>query len=1076
MFSSRRVLLLIILAILPSGSSSAQEVASPVLDPTWRESQYVYHDWQVEDGLPQNSVFAIEQTDNGYLWLGTQEGLVRFDGTRFTIYTSEELGGLVGNAVSALFKDSKGRLWIGTDTGGLGRLDSDSLVNYNGSEGLPSNGIRSLFEDTRGNIWVGTVGGGIVRYDGKTFRQFTTKEGLAGPVVLAIDEDNEGNIWAGTNAGISRIREANIQSFTSATGLPGDEVWSIETSESGAVWVGTNNGLARFHRNAFVKSSALNDRCNGTIADIMRDPAGTLWIATLESGVCRITDEGIQVFERPSLTSNHVRRLFTDREGSVWVGTDGGGLNQVRAAKFAVYGTPEGLSDDMAHTVFEDAEGNIWIGTEAGGLNKITNGAVTTYGAAEGLASDYVLTVDQDPQGVLWVGTYDGGLCRLNGNRFHCIGKEDGLPSNFVRVVYHDSRGIMWMGTDVGLHRLTDPATMTFSDEESLVDQSVTSVLEDQSGNLWVGTWSGLSRSGAQGPMEPVQLEGGQPVMTLFEDSHGALWIGTYGGGLCRRRGSDVKCYHTTDGNFDESAIQILEDAGGYLWFGSNKGIWRIARADFDAYDAGKSASLNPLVFDENSGLRSREANGGSPPSAFRTRDGRLWFSTLKGTAVISPLSFQINPIPPRAMLESVWINDVLEPHTQGVGFEPGSRKLEFRYTAASFVAPEKVRFQYRLDPYDQGWTDAGSRREAYYTNLPPGEYTFRVRAANNDGVWSESEATLTFRLRPHFYQTTWFYILCVFAGLAVVFVAYRLRTQNLKSRERRLSRLVAKQTRELQEQKQELEKLNQNLEHEVQRQLDLIMKERLRYERELISAKEKAEESARFKSIIMSNMSHELRTPLTAILGFGQILTEELDEEHQEFLRYMNSNANRLLQTLDAILELSALQAGSLDLNMTDVDLTAAARGLSREFADVAENKGLKLICESSTEPVFGEGDQEALTRAMRKIVENAIKFTPHGEIRISVGHEDRNVFIRVKDTGIGINESFLPQAFDAFKQESDGIARTHEGNGIGLTVAQLFVKAMDGRIDVQSHPGAGSAFTVYLKARRPAVAAVAA
>jgi signal transduction histidine kinase len=261
---------------------------------------------------------------------------------------------------------------------------------------------------------------------------------------------------------------------------------------------------------------------------------------------------------------------------------------------------------------------------------------------------------------------------------------------------------------------------------------------------------------------------------------------------------------------------------------------------------------------------------------------------------------------------------------------------------------------------------------------------------------------------------------------------------------------------------------LNENLEQEVQRQLDVIMRERLRYERELISAKEKAEESARFKSIIMSNMSHELRTPLTAILGFGQILTEELNHEHQEFLVYMNRNANRLLQTLDAILELSALQAGSLDLRVTDIDVELIARQVCSEYSDAAVAKGLSLIIEKESGPAFGEGDPEALKRALRKIVENAIKFTPAGEVRLAYGTEDRNTYVRVRDTGIGISPNFLPQVFEAFKQESDGFSRTHEGTGIGLTVAQLFINAMNGRIEVQSVPDRGSCFSVYLKESR--------
>lgn len=1066
-FSAKCLLLALCTAWTYHGAA-AQAVHAPTLNPDLKPTQYIYQDWQVEDGLPQNSVFAVEQTRDGHLWLGTQEGLVRFDGIDFTVFDRSRVKNLSSHVISVLLEDRSGVLWLGIEQGGLARYENGTFQQFTVADGLPPGGVRALFEDRDGNIWIGTVGGGLSRYDGSSFTRYTTEQGLGGDVVLAIDLDRDGSIWVGTNGGLSTYLDGNWTTFTTDDGLPGGEVWSLQATSAGALWIGTNRGVTRLRGGTFLEYPNLKGSCGGTVSDLLQDRAGTLWIATLESGVCRVNEERVQVFNRQTgLSHNQVRALYEDREGNIWIGTDGGGLNQLRQGKFAVLGTPEGLSDDVVYAVFEDRDGAIWIGTESGGLNRYHDGRFTHYSSEQGLESDFILSLHQDRQGALWAGTYDAGLCRLTGGRFQCRGTAGGLASDFVRAIFEDSRGVLWIGTDAGLHRLEDGQMDLYTTDDGLDDASITSILEDESGALWIGTWNGLShiREDQVIAAAAADLHISEPVLALHEDGDGILWIGTWGGGLCRVKSADITCYRAADGLFDDSVIQILEDDAGFIWIGSNKGISRIAKEQFDAYDQRKISKLSPTVYDEHDGLRSREVNGGTQPAALKSTNGHLWFSTLRGVAVIDPLAINQNRVRPPVVLEDVLIDGKLAILDSIRSIPPGSRKFEFRYSGLSYVSSGQVSYQFRLEPYDDEWIQAGARRQAFYTNLPAGEYTFRVRAINSDGVVSEHDATLSFYVEPRIYETGWFFLLCVITLLLIAGGVYRLRTRHLKARQRALSRLVDERTRELQERKVELERLNQNLEEEVQRQLDVFMKERVRYENELITARDRAEESARLKASILSNVSHEIRTPLTAIMGYSHILGEEAPADHQEFVSYISDNAKRLLETLDSILELSEFESGEeVDVHLEQVDLGELMKKVAAEFKPAAVKKGLTFETSNCGERIYVEADAGAIEKVARKIVENAVKFTHNGTVQVEIGRNGRRAYFLVRDTGVGISPSFMPHVFEAFKQESQGLDRSHEGSGLGLSVARHLVRVMNGEIEVDSEQGRGSTFKVHL------------
>ena len=1073
---------LLLSGVLASSETALAQAGPPMLDPDWQISQYAHRAWGVEDGLPQSSLGAITQTRDGYLWLGTQEGIARFDGVAFDVFDQGNAPALQNDWVKVLLEDRSGALWIGTGGGGLARRGrGGGWTHYTTEDGLAGDVVRALYEDREGVLWIGTIGGGLSLFDGSTFTTYTTRDDLPSDKVVAIDGDSSGAVWVATTDGLARFEDSKLVArYTQDKGLPASRLNALEVSASGDVWLGTEQGLLLLRDSTFAFHRPEKGPCGSPIEALLEDQSGSLWIGTRDEGLCRFRDDAFDVFtEEDGLTHAMVRALYEDREGNLWIGTESGGLNRLTDSKFAAYTTKQGLSSNVVYSVYEDQEGAIWLGTEGGGLNRIQDDEVTVFTTEDGLSSDIVLALGEDNQGRLWVGTFDGGLCRREGGTFTCFDAEDGLGSNFVSAVIEDRQGNMWAATDGGLSRFQRGKFTTLTTEDGLPSDNIVTLLEDVQGHLWIGTWSGgVSRMDQDGHFTNYAKEAGlssDNVTVLHEDQQKRLWVGTHSGGLCLLQEDRFACVTERDGLHHNDVLQIVEDDEGYLWLGSNQGLSRLRLASVEAYLEGRLDRLTPALYNRKDGLETQEMNGGTQPSALRSRDGGLWFATMHGAAFTTPAHLRPNPVPPPVNLVSFAVDGEPLPLDGEPHAPAGSRRFVFQFTAPSFVAPEQVRFRYKLEGYDDDWTDVQNQRTEHYTNLPPGAYRFRVMASNNDGVWAEQEASVPFEVAALFYQTFWFRALCGIGLLLAATGIIRLRVRHLEAREQHLKQRVEEQTEKLRAQKRELELLNGNLHDEVQRQLDLIMEERSRYENELILAKDEAEASARFKTTILDNISHEIRTPITAIVGYSEILSAEVGENLQEFAGYVLQNGTRLRETVDSILNFSQLEADKMPLHSEVVDLNATAAALADQFQEAAAAKGLTLRYRGSAAPVAAKLDSSALQRILENLISNAIKFTQEGEVTVEVSKKSRSTCISVRDTGIGISEAFLPDLFEAFKQESDGLSRTHEGSGLGLAISRRLAESMGGTIKVETRKGEGSTFTACFPAAIPAKPALA-
>jgi ligand-binding sensor domain-containing protein/rRNA maturation protein Nop10 len=811
----------LLLVLAPVAGIHAQQVRGIPLDPRKAITQYVHAVWRTEQGLPQNSVRAILQTRDGYLWLGTQEGLVRFDGARFLVFDKKNTPGLRHSFVWSLLEDREGSLWIGTVGGGLSRLQNGRFTAFTTAEGLSNDYVRALHQDREGTLWIGTDSGVDLFRNGK-LTHLAVGHALPTEPIRAIEEDGQGAFWIGTDGGgLVRLEGDKATVFTTRQGLASDRVTSLLRDSAQRLWIGTLGGLNCFEAGALTRFLAKDGLSGELVVALFQDREGSLWVGTDGGGINRFREGRWSAFTaKDGFSNDSVAAITQDREGSLWVGTDGGGLNRFEDGKFTTFAAKEGLSNDLALSIQEDRAGSLWIGTHGGGLNRLraaklpadpaaTPASFSVLTVRDGLPNDVVFSTLEDRAGRLWIGT-DGGLGRLEAGKLSRLTTKDGLSSDRVRAILEDRHGVLWIGTDGGGVTCMEGRKLTpLTTKQGLSNDIVTSIYEDRDGAIWIATWGGLNRI-VDGTITRFSTKDGLAhdfVFSTYQDADGVFWIGTFGG-LSRLQDGKFTTYTTKEGLFDDLVAETLEDGQGNLWMSCNKGISRVSRLDLNRLAAGQLKTVTSIAYGAADGMRSSECNAGFQPASWRTRDGRLWFPTVRGAVVIDPQHILTNDIPPPVLVEDVLVDDHELPASPDPRLPPGKQRFEFHYTALSFRAPEKIRFKYKLEGQDKDWVDAGARRTAYYTNIPPGPHRFRVMACNEDGVWNESGASYAFSLAPRFYETWWFYLVSTGVLAAGLWGAYRARVRHLTEREAELLVLVDERTKDLRQAQEKISKL----------------------------------------------------------------------------------------------------------------------------------------------------------------------------------------------------------------------------------------------------------------------------
>ena len=798
-------------------------IPARALDPHTALAQYGYKSWQTDSGLPQNTVHAVVQGRDGFLWIATEGGLVRFDGTDFSIFNHANTPQLPSDLVDDLMEDRSGALWIST-SGGLTRMQNERFEAFGPERGIPVTEVWRTWQQSSGTVWALTAAG-LFRIEGAHATAVHLDEDLTENSSMSAGGD--GSVWLGTGGGLMRAADNARFQTMGASG----EVLALAAERDGTVWADLRSGLEtcsakRCRRVAVPGGAAVNA--------LVSDGAGRMWIGT-DGGLFVATGGQIRPFPQASGsvnflycdqggivwagTAHGLMRIepgngdeaellrggdvylaaTEDREGDLWLGTESGGLAVLRDRKFSTLTAEDGLSDEYVLALAQSQSGDVWVATRGGGLNVFHGGRFRSLATAQGLASNVVLTVAAGPDGDVWAGTPDG-LNLIRDGQIRTLTTADGLADDFVRSLFVDRRGALWIGTRHGLSRYANGTFTTWTVEDGLGSDLIGAMTEDRNGDLWIGTMGGLTRF-RDGKFENFTTKDGlssDVVTALYPttspsgspDAPADLWIGTLDGGLNRMRGGRIVSLRSQQ--LPERVIGILEDNSGYLWISSNSGVYRVSLAGLDRMADGGTVP-EVIRFGVADGMRISECSSGGHPAALEAKDGSLWFATLKGIARVDPQHMPVNRVPPQVTLENVSVDDVTQPAGVGLIVAPGHSHYEFDYAGLSFVAPQKVEYSYQLEGFDRNWVNAGARRTAYYTNLPHGRYTFRVRARNNDGVWSTSAATAELTVEPHLYQTLWFRLLMALVLAGLGYAAWRRRLLGV---ERQFQAVLGERTR----------------------------------------------------------------------------------------------------------------------------------------------------------------------------------------------------------------------------------------------------------------------------------------
>jgi len=920
-------------------------------------AQYRVDSWGTDRGLPQNSVTAVLQTRDGYLWLGTFGGLVRFDGVKFTVFEGGGSTGLRSSRVLTLFEDRAGALWIGTERGGVTRYANGIFTTYTERDGLPFDNVASIHEDGAGRVWFATTRG-LAKLEAGAITAYTTSSGLPSNEIWRVAGDRDGNVWIATREGLVRHVDGRfVTEYSVHNGLPRAFIAGIGAGRDGSLWLATSSaGLVRILAGKVSTYTTEDGLPSNKLSAIMEDRAGRLWIGS-DRGLSRMSPasgEQLLVTREHGLSDRGVLSLAEDREGNVWAGTNTGGLNRLKTGIVTAFGRADGLPGDAVVPIVEDLHGALWIGMTCGGLVRYQHGGFRTYGVADGLPNDCVWSLLAGRDGSVWLGTWGYGLSHFKDGRFTTYSASNSALSNgTVLALHEDSAGALWIGTANGLNRLANGVFTVYRRRDGLVHDDVRFVTAGRDGALWIGTSGGASRF-KDGRFTNYTTANGLShdfVRAIHETDDGVVWFGTYGGGLDRLEAGRMTHITTEHGLSENIVSRILEDDRGHFWMTGNKGISRVSRRALDDVAAGRARSIVTIVYGVADGMISSECNGGGQPAGWKDRGGILWFPTARGVVKIDPRQVIANSAAPPVLIERVLVDGAPRAPTGELDIPARTSTVEIQYTGLSFSAPDQVRFRYKLEGLDEAWSDAGTRRWVNFSHLPPGRYSFVVTAANAGGAWNAAGAAIRLRIVPPFYRTWWFVTLVSAAGAALVFAGY----------ERRIRRLTrAKQA------------------HEA-------------FSRRLIESQEG--ERKRIAAELHDSLSQTL-----AVIKNRALLSLQTPDDHRRALEQLDEIVEAAAHALDEVRDIS------YNLRPYHLDRLGLAKAIEAMLDKVLVPRGIRVRTDiDALEGVLSSEVEIGIYRIAQEAVNNIVKHAAATDVSVTIRRQDGSVAMTIRDNGAG-------------------------------------------------------------------------
>ena len=1006
------------------------------LDPNKSLTQYIHKVWTTGNQFIQNSINAIAQSEEGLLVLGTSHGLLKFDGIKFSSIDIGMASVKTRINISSIIKAKDNSLWIGTNKGVV-HLKNWKPENFTNTKGYVAEDVISLCEDNNGTIWIGTNNFGVKKYSNKEFSPFIPHISLDRAVIhcLAVDKDN--SLWIGTNgSGLFKIKGNQTTQYLTKDGLSNNVIKSICVDNENSIWIGTNgSGLNLIKSGKITKFDTEDGLNNEAISSIIQDSRNTIWIGTDGGGLNRYINGKFSSFTfKDGLPNDIVNTVYEDNEGNLWMGTRVGYLNQLKNSFLTVFTSREGLGNNFTRSICEGKNGAIWVGTNSNAVNKIVNGKVYTYDCKQGLPKNVIRSVYEDSKGTLWVGTYGGGLNKLENGRFKSYNTKNGFLNDIVMSIIETKDKALWIGTGVGIAILKDNKFSSIKVTDGLSHAFTRVMIQDKKGDIWIGNSRGVNiySDNKISVLESPDTLSQKVVLSLYEDSDGAKWIGTYDHGLYRYKNGKFTRFGKDQGMIDEVIYQILEDRKGNFWLSSNLGIFGIKKEKLDNYADGKITSLSEVDYILLNDLMGIECNGGSQPAGCITKQGKMWFPTMIGAAFLDPDLINVQDNPPKSFVTGVFTEDGWKDFTKEIDLSPGSERIEFHYTALNYYSAENITFQYKLEPFDKEWVYAGNRRVAYYTNVPSGHYKFKVIASNGYHIWGNEPVVLGLYVKPHFYETIWFFALAVIILFLVIFGGFKWRVSELEKREKELLRLVNDRTKELRESEERLRTLNKN------------------------------------KDKFFSQISHDLKSVFMSLTGFSDILVNDLKklsiEDIFKFTKNINDSVRYLYNLMNNLLDWSRVQLGKMEYKPVPIDLNDAVTKSIHVIQVNAEIKGIKIV-NSIPKNAIVYGDEVMFYSVMNNLIGNSIKFTNQGgEIDIYSKRNNDYYEISVKDNGVGIGSNLLEKIFKIEEIQSMAGTDNEKGTGLGLILCKDFVMKNKGEIWIESSGKNGTTITFTL------------
>ena len=761
--------ILLLASILPASALPGSGLAGKATD------GYTRRLWQAQDGLPEQTVQAFAQTADGYLWIATSGGLVRFDGAQFLVFDRDNTPELADNSVYSLMTARDGSLWIGMEGGGLVRYRGGVFRSYGPADGLSNGFVRAVLEDRNGTIWVGTDHG-LFYLAGDRLQRFDDRGAVPPLAVHSLILDRRGRVWAGGSR-LLTIEGTSVHEYHLAGEESHHQIKTLLETQDGTLWVGTVSGLYRIQPSGSLQRV---EQVQGKVRGLCQSSDGTLWIGTVGHGAYAYRKDSYDSIQTTKkLPSNTVLNFFEDREKNIWIGTQAG---MVRLSPTPVLVVPlSDAADADFGTVYRDRDGSMWVASTH--LFRIRDGVAHAY-VFPGLAGVRVRNVFRDRSGALWVGSDGSGVFRIDGQRTRNYNTRNGLVNNFIRQIMEARDGSIWIGTDDGISHLGAHAIRNFQVSDGLCYSSIRALLEDRRGDLWIATDGGLSHLHNDRFVDDVATEELRryKVWAVHEDSAGTLWFGTRNRGLYRLQGGKLTHYTTAQGLASNSIYQILEDNQDNFWMSGPKGVSLLNRRELDAMADGSGAPLSLTLYGISQEIRATQLYGGTQPSGCRGAGDSMWFPTNLGPMNVSPK--QGAPLPsPRVVINEVSVDGQQTSAPRQMTLAAGALRLEIAYAPILLRSHDGIRFRYKLDGFDEEWKDAGAGRVAYYAALPPGSYTFHVAAFDIGNPKATTDASLPVTMRGHFYRSPWFLCGCVVFLSGLAFAVYRIRVRRLHLR-----------------------------------------------------------------------------------------------------------------------------------------------------------------------------------------------------------------------------------------------------------------------------------------------------